>query len=342
MGTDRVVVGADGVVGGILARALDAVRVVHRSPRAGEHANADAGEVIARARVVVNAQGFRPRPGLSALELDDSHGPATAKLIDRMSAGQTLVHVSSAAVLGTARAGLVSSEWPPAPESFPMPAYALSKWRAERIAIEQGGARGLLTLVVRPAVVFEHPADGMLASLVRLARTRNIVLCLSPARARHHFCSAPLLGAVARALVTGPPTCSHGDAFTVADPFVVTNAELREQLCRPLARRLHLEVPVPARGASALLARLPRLAALQGLDVAALAEVFGVLGMDVRYDTGATFDRLGLEPTDFDVDRTWLPFVAATLAEPRSPGAMALGAEEAREPVSRADRGAPG
>jgi nucleoside-diphosphate-sugar epimerase len=231
-----------------------------------------------------------------------------------------LVHVSSAAVLGTARGGVVSGQWPASPESFPMPAYALSKWRAERVAVERGGARGLVTLVLRPAVVFEHPADGMLASLVRLARTRNIVLTLLPLRARHHFCSAPLLGAVARALVTQPHRGSHGDAFTVADPFVVTNAELCEQLCRPLTRRPHLEVPVPARGTSALLAGLARLAppaALPGPDLAALAQVFGVLGMDVRYDTSATFERLHLQPTDFDVDRTWVPFVAATLAGAR-------------------------
>jgi nucleoside-diphosphate-sugar epimerase len=313
MGTDRiVVVGADGVVGGILARALDAVRVVHRAPRTGEHAIADAGDVVASARVVVNAQGFRPRPGMSARQLDDSHGPATAKLLDRMSAGQTLVHVSSAAVLGVARDGAVSGEWPAAPESFPMPAYAVSKWRAERVAVEQGGARGLRTLVLRPAVVFEHPADGMLATLVRLAHERNVVLRLLPSRARHHFCSAPLLGAVARALVGSalPRPCAHGDAFTVADPFVVTNAQLREQLCLPLVRRLHLEIPVYPRTASTVLARL---AGLRGPDLAAQAEVFGVLGMDVRYDARATFERLGLEPRDFDVDRTWRPFVAATL-----------------------------
>jgi nucleoside-diphosphate-sugar epimerase len=313
MGTDDiVVVGADGVVGGILARALDAVRVVHRAPRVGEQAIADAGEVIASARVVVNAQGFRPRPGVTARQLDDSHGPATVELVDRMTAGQTLVHVSSAAVLGVARGGVVSSEWPPAPESFPMPAYALSKWSAERVAIELGGGRGLRTLVLRPAVVFEHPADGMLASLVRLASQRNVVLRLLPSRARHHFCSAPLLGAVARALVASSllRACVHGDAFTVADPFVVTNAQLREQLCLPLVKRVHLEVPVYARAASAVLARL---AGLPGPDLGAQAEVFGVLGMDVRYDARATFERLGLEPRDFDVDRTWRPFVAATL-----------------------------
>lgn len=315
MGTDRiVVVGADGVVGGILARALDAIRVVHRAPAAGEHAIADAGEVIASARIVVNAQGFRPRPGMSARQLDDSHGPATAQLVDRMSAGQTLVHVSSAAVLGVARGGVVSGEWPPAPESFPMPAYAVSKWRAERVAVERGGARGLRTLVLRPAVVFEHPADGMLATLVRLAHTRNVVLRLLPSRARHHFCSAPLLGAVTRALVSpAPRPRAHGDAFTVADPFVVTNGQLREQLCLPLVRRLHLEVPVYARTASAVLARTGGLSGLPRPDLAAQAEVFGVLGMDLRYDAGATFERLGLEPRDFDVDRTWRPFVAATL-----------------------------
>jgi nucleoside-diphosphate-sugar epimerase len=313
MATDHVVVvGADGVVGGILARALDAVRVVHREPRAGERAVADAGEAIASARIVVNAQGFRPRPGVSARQLDDSHGPATAKLVDRMAAGQTLVHVSSAAVLGLARGGVVSSEWPPAPESFPMPAYALSKWRAERIAIDLGGTRGLRTLVLRPAVVFEHPADGMLASLVRLASKRNVVLRLLPSRARHHFCSAALLGAVARALLapSSTRTCAHGDAFTVADPFVVHNAQLREQLCLPLVKRVHLEVPVYARTVSAMLARL---AGLPGPDLGAQAEVFGVLGMDVQYDSRATFERLGLEPREFDMDRTWRPFVAATL-----------------------------
>lgn len=312
MMSDRtVVVGADGVVGGILVRALDAVPVVHRAPRPGEHAIAEAGDLLASARLVVNSQGFRPRARMSARELDDSHGPATARLVERLSAGATLVHVSSASVLGTAsRAGVVSGAWPPSPESFPMPEYAVSKWRAERVAIEHGGARGLKTLVLRPAVVFEHPADGMLASLVRLARTRNAILRLLPSGARHHFCSAPLLTAVARVVVARAGELTHGEAFTVADPFVVTNAELREDLCAPLVRRLHVEVPVHARVASAVLARL---GALPGPDLAGLAEVFGVMGMDIRYDTSRTFERLGLDPADFGRARTWTPFVAATL-----------------------------
>jgi hypothetical protein len=96
----------------------------------------------------------------------------------------------------------------------------------------------------------------------------------------------------------------------VADPFVVTNAALREQLCVPLVRPMHLEIPVHARGASRLLAHL---GGLPGPDLAALAEVFAVMGMDVRYDAAATFARLGLDPADFSLERTWSPFVAATL-----------------------------
>ena len=306
-----VVVGADGLVGGVLARALEADRVVHRAPREGEHAFAEAGQVVASAEVVVNAQGFRPRPGLSAKALDDSHGPATASLVERMTPGATLIHVSSAAVLGRGRGGDVASGWPASPESFPMPAYALSKWRAERVAIERGGARGIKTLVLRPAVVFDHPADGMLATLARLARERNVVLRLLPGRARHHLCSAALLGDVARALAARIGAYAHGETVTVADPFVVTNAELRRQLCVPLARRLHADMPVHARAAAAILARLDGVA---GRDLASIAEVFAVMGMDIRYDAYATYARLGLDPADYDAERTWHPFVAATVA----------------------------
>jgi nucleoside-diphosphate-sugar epimerase len=312
MMSDRtVVVGADGVVGGILLRALDGVAVVHRAPRSGEHAIADARDLLAAARVVVNAQGFRPRPGMTPKQLDDSHGPATAQLVDRLSPGTTLVHVSSAAVLGVgARDGAVGSAWPAAPESFPMPEYAVSKWRAERVAIERGGARGLKTVVLRPAVVFEHPADGMLASLVRLARTRNVVLRLLPSRARHHFCSSSLLTAVARAVVARSSELAHGEALTVADPFVITNGQLREQLCLPLVGRLHVEIPAPARVAASVLAHV---ASLPGPDLAGLAEVFAVMGMDVRYDAAATFERLGLDAAEYSLVRTWAPFVAETL-----------------------------
>ncbi len=305
-----VVVGADGVVGTILARALGAVPVVHRAPtRPGELAIGEAGELVASASLVVNSQGLRPRPGLSAEEIDLSHGPATERLVEQMSPGAVLVHVSSASVLGLSRGGRVSATWPAAPESFPIPEYALSKWRAERIAILRGGARGLKVIVLRPAIVYQHPAEGMLGTLTGLARDRRVVLRLLPSGARHHLCSAMLLSAVARAVASAPERLAHGERLTVADPFVVTNSELRHELCAPLAGRWRLEVPVSSRAAHAVLGRL---AGLPGFDFRPMAEAFGVMGMDVRYEAELTFNRLGLDASQFSRERTWSAFVAVT------------------------------
>src|ERR1700756_2639944 len=92
------VVGADGFVGGHLAMALEATKVVYRTAEAGEVHISEAEGPPRKTDVIVNAAGFRIRPGFNFSHYQQSHKEATAALIPFIRPGALFLHVSSASV----------------------------------------------------------------------------------------------------------------------------------------------------------------------------------------------------------------------------------------------------
>src|SRR5215475_1925923 len=125
------IVGTDGFVGGRLAEALQAERVAYGICRNGDIPVTQAENLLKQADVIINAGGFRLRPGLTNTDYQRSHLEATSALVPWTRAGALFVHMSSAAVLGKSSEHKLGNDRPPDPESFPSPAYALAKFETD-------------------------------------------------------------------------------------------------------------------------------------------------------------------------------------------------------------------
>ncbi len=304
------VVGADGYVGGALASALSAARVVHRAPVAGETAIDAADDLLRSAEVVVNASGFRVRPGLGAADYRRSQAEAVARLVPRLSAGVLLVQISSSSVLGKSGATPVPNSEDGRPETFGCPIYAAAKREAERVARTAASARGVRLAVLRPATLYGREPDGMIGTLHALA-ARGLLLRLVPSRHRHHLCSLPLFVETVRRVARqnegiGPP-------LVVADPFFLTNADIAAAV-RAIHRPL-LTLPFPAALAGSALRLLPRFSSPR-FDFRTWGEILGILALDTVYDPAETYQRLGMDPSRFSRERTWDRFVRGFEALP--------------------------
>jgi nucleoside-diphosphate-sugar epimerase len=303
------VVGADGVVGKVLAVALDAHRIVFRSPGPGEIAIGDADEPLRSASVVINASGFRVRPGLSANDYRRSHAEAVAPLVPRLSKGALLVQISSASVLGKSTTRPLGNGDAGRPESFGCPAYALAKREAEETAREAAAVAGVRLVILRPAILYGPSPDGMLGTLLAIAG-KGIHLRLVPAAHRHHLCSFPLLVEAVKALA------GRGEAvespLVLADPFFLTNADLAEAVAS--VRPARLTIPFPAALAGGVLRRFPR-SASPPLDLRTWGEILAILALDTVYDPAETYRLLAIDPARFTRARTWKRLVRGLEAD---------------------------
>lgn len=295
-----VVVGADGFVGGALASALGAVRVVFGAVRdSRETPFSEAGALLSAADLVVNASGFRVRPGLSAADYRRTHAETVARLVPALAPSSLLVHVSSASVLGRSPDSPPPNDEAGSPETFGCPDYAIAKRDAERAVRAATSTRGVRLAILRPAILYGPVPDGMIGTLAALA-ARGLHLRLVPPGHRHHLCALPLLVETVRAVAR------RGHAIemplAVADPFFVTSAEIA-RLAREL-HRPHLSVPFPAGVVGAILRRLPRSSSPR-LDFRTWGEILCILALDTVYDTGETYRLLGIDVSRFSRTRTW-------------------------------------
>ena len=309
-----MVVGADGFLGAVLAAALGATGVVWRAPGSGEVHIGSAAPTLAAARVVVNASGFAVRAGLAASDYEASHEGTTRAVIDLMRPGATLLQISSASVLGASRALRLGYARPPDPASFPVPAYAAAKLRAERAGVAHASARGVSAITLRPAVVYAASGrGGMVGTLCRAARA-GVLVHLVPGSARQHLCSSELLVAAVRAALALPPEQLR-EPLVVADPFHLTSRELAGQI-GALARAAGLRalpLPVPARAIARVLGRFPH-AHDARLDLATWGGIAGVLALDTLFDESRAFDALGLDRAAFGAAETLAPTLQALVS----------------------------
>lgn len=301
------VVGADGFVGGGLASALGAERIVYGPVRAGDTHVTQAQDLLGRADVVINCGGFRVRPGCSYQDYQRSHEGATSAFVPWIRKGALLIHISSASVLG--RGQQLGNGSPPNPETFPSPAYARAKHEEDRYLERVSAERGFKVIFLRPAVVYSPAGAGMVGTLLKLA-DRGVALRLYPRGARHHLVHMDLLVDVVRRVIarTDLPNLSY---LVVADPYTVTNREL-EAMIRPALKKRSVQVPLPVHWLSAVLRRTfhsrnPR------LDLKTKGEVFGVLAMDTVYDPSETLRLLEIDPARYGLEQTLQPLIAASL-----------------------------
>lgn len=306
-----VVVGTDGFVGGRLAEALHAQRVVYGRCQNGDIHVTRAQALLSQADVIINAGGFRLRPGLTYADYQRSHQGATSAIIPWIRKGALFIHVSSAAVLGKSSEHKLGNYTSPDPKSFPSPDYALAKLEADQFLEQAAAEAGFRLVFLRPGVLYAPRTDGMVDSLVKLAR-RGILLRLYPRDGRQHLCDIGLLlDVVSRIIDTEdlPPIST----FLIADPVPVTNREL-EAMIRGNLRKKSTTLPVPLTLLSTLLrhsfhARNPR------FDLVTWGEVLGVMDLDTVYETSDTFRRLAIDPSQYSPDKTLEPLIQQALQQ---------------------------
>lgn len=306
-----VVVGTDGFVGGRLAEALHAQRVVYGRCQNGDIHVTRAQALLSQADVIINAGGFRLRPGLTYADYQRSHQGATSAIIPWVRKRALFIHMSSAAVLGRSSEHKLGNHMPPDPKSFPSPAYALAKFEADQFLEKAAVERGFRLVFLRPGVLYAPRTDGMVNSLVKLAK-RGIVLRLYPRSARHHLCDMNLFVEVVRRIIKtgGLPSLS---AFVIADPVPVTNRELEEMIRRNLSQK-STTLPVPLLLLGTLL-RHSFHSTNPGFDLLTWGEILGVMGLDTVYEPSDTFQRLGIDPSQYSPDKTLEPLIQQALRQ---------------------------
>jgi nucleoside-diphosphate-sugar epimerase len=303
------VVGADGFLGGHLAEALQAARVVYGPCHEGDVHIGQAEGLLRKADIIINASGFRVRPGLAFADYQQCHRGATSAFAPWVRQGALLLHISSAAVLGKSKDKKLGDQASPTPETFPCPAYALAKFEADQFLQRTAAEGGFRVIFLRPAVVYAPRGSGMVDTMVELAK-RGIILRLYPQDARHHLCDIKLLVEVVRRVI------QQGDlrqlsSLVVADPYTVTNRQLETMIRRHLTRR-SVTIPIPV----ALMSRLFRLSFHSRnpkLDLPTWGEILGVLNLDTVYDPFETFRLLGIDSSEYSLEKTLLPLIQEAL-----------------------------
>jgi nucleoside-diphosphate-sugar epimerase len=299
------VVGADGFVGSHLAEALQARRVVYGPCRNGDVHLSQAEGVLRNADVIINAGGFRVRPGLAYADYQRSHQGATSAFVPWIQSGALLLHISSASVLGKSKDQKLGNQTPPTPRTFPCPAYALAKLEADQYLQRAAAESGFRLILLRPSVLYAPHGDSMIDTLLKMAK-RGVVLRLYPRDARHHLCDTRLFVEVVRRVIQ-QKELRHLSCLVVADPYTVTNREL-ETLIRRHVSKKSVTLPLPVALVSTPLrwsfhSRTPK------LDLRTWGEILGVLNLDTVYDPFDTFRLLGIDPSEYSLDKTLQPLI---------------------------------
>ncbi len=294
------VVGADGLVGGILADAFDGCRrVVFRSPLAGEVALDTWSGSIREPSLIVNSSGFSVHPGLGEADYFRSHVDVSRRIAEQAPRGSIFLHVSSAAVYGGDTSRRIGPETGDAPDTFHVPEYARAKLASEAAVRATCKQRGVSLVVLRPSTLYRPGGRSMFQTFARFAR-RGVALRILPRDARHHFCGGRLFGAVARAAVARARAGVEDATYAVADPFTFTNrdveAEMRSRAGRPL-----VPLPLPLGLVSRALRRGPR-SSRAALDLRGRGNLLGYLTLDIAYDGATALRSLGLDAAPFGRD----------------------------------------
>jgi nucleoside-diphosphate-sugar epimerase len=281
-------VGADGALGASLAPTLGAQPFPLRCPDLSDD---DPIPELAGFDVVIDGAGPRVHPGLAWGDYLREHVGTATRVARSMRPGGHLVFISSAAIYGAGR-GEVSASTAPRPDTFPVPPYAWAKLAAEHAARAVSSERGVALTVLRPSIIYGPGAGGVLVTLRDLAR-RGVRASLSPGGTRQHLLHLDLFRRVLEGLIAAPPP-SATSVFVVADPFVLTSAELNAAYLAAGPKAAPLPVPI------GLVARATRgWQRRTGRELPGRVAVAAMLGLDNAYDWQPCLAHLAIDPAAF-------------------------------------------
>src|SRR5208282_1963818 len=230
---------------------------------------------------------------------------ATSAFVPWIQRGALLLHISSGSVLGKSKDQKLGNQTPPNPRTFPCPAYALAKFEADQFLQRAAPDHGFRLIFLRPSVLYGPQGDGMIDTLLRMAK-HGVILRLYPRDTRHHLCDTRLLVEVVRRVIQ-KKDLPQLSSLVVADPYTVTNRELEMMIRRHLTNK-GVTLPVPVALMSMPL-RLSFHSKNPKLDFPTWGQILGVLNLDSVYDPFETFRLLGIDPAEYSLDKTLLPLI---------------------------------
>jgi nucleoside-diphosphate-sugar epimerase len=290
-GIETLVVGADGTLGALLVRRLEARGATLRCKDMAMEESMQ----LEPAATVINAAGPRARPGMDWSDYYREHIGTSRAIVRAMKPGSHLIHLSSTAVYG-AQAICIDSDSPESPLLFPMAAYACAKYASELAVRALCKEKEIRLTVLRLSMVYGPGVDSALDSLSKMA-ARGLRLALKPQSFRQHFLNIELL-------VYGLMQVRQYGPFgprplILADPFFVTNAEINDTFARLYPSAFPISVPLNFFGK--LCRRWKRIAEL-GITMPLAS--FAVLAINNKFAWQPAFQALGINPSDFDRTKT--------------------------------------
>ena len=159
------------------------------------------------------------------------------------------VFVSSSAVYGTARAGVLTEEADPRPQGL----YGAMKLEAEQRLSEAAKASGISLCILRPPAVLGVGAPGSSRQLFRAAQL-GLPLPAALLKNQRSFVAVEDLAAALHLALTHPLAAG---LFNVADPLPASSGALLQEAARALGKSARLW-PYPALPLRALLRLLGR------------------------------------------------------------------------------------
>jgi nucleoside-diphosphate-sugar epimerase len=228
------------------------------------------------------------------------------------SKGALLLHISSAHVLGKSKHEKLGNRTPPNPGTYPSGEDALAKLEADRFVESAAAELGFRAILLRPTILYARPGDTSLPDNLCQMAKRGITPRLYPRDARHHLCHLNILADMVRRVLERDDL-TNLSPLVVADPYTVSSRELERMIVRYL-RQKSRTVPVPAPLMSTLSrhtfhCRNPK------YDLRTWGDIFGVFHLDTVYDPFETFRILGIEPSQYAMDRTLEPLIRQALQD---------------------------
>lgn len=304
-----VVVGADGYVGKSLADDLLAKKVVYRNPINDEINIENSNNIISKADIIINAAGFRVKPGLSFNDYRHSHLEATSKLISLIKKDCVFIHISSASVLGKSTNKILDDNHIPDPKSFPCSNYAQTKLETDVWLQKRSTEKEFKLFIIRPSVLYSSGGEGMLNSLLKLAKKR-IILRLFPRKTRHHLCEMKLFIKTINRIIKNHNQLSQ-QIFIIANPYTITNIQIEKEIKKNKTRS-SIILPLPL-GLISFFLRIKFFSKILKFDFITWGEILDIMNLDTVYDASSTFKLLDIKTSDYSKENTFSKLIKETM-----------------------------
>lgn len=234
---------------------------------------------------------------------------ATSKLISYIKKDCIFIHISSASVLGKSKNKIFDDNHIPDPKSFPCSNYAQTKLETDVWLQKKSNEKEFKLFIIRPSVLYSSDGEGMLNSLLKLAKKR-IILRLYPRKARHHLCEMKLFIKTVNQIIKTHNQLSQ-QIFIIANPYTITNIQIEKEIRKNMTKN-NIIIPLPLSLISFFL-RIGFLSKIFKYDFVTWGEILDIMNLDTVYATSSTFKLLDIDKSEYSKEKTFSKLIKETM-----------------------------